>query len=71
MVGHVAGHAVGWRPAKPLTRSWRPGAALDAADAVGMTHATARKHYLDSKKAFKSQEVLRQHADKLRGAATG
>jgi len=36
-----------------------------------MTHATARKHYLDSKKAFKSQEVLRQHADKLRGAATG
>lgn len=41
-----------------------------AAAAVGMTPATARKHYLDSKKAFDSQKVLRQHADKLRGAAT-
>ncbi len=34
-----------------------------------MSPATARKHYLDSKKAFKSQELLQQHADKLRGAA--
>lgn len=41
-----------------------------AAAAVGISPATARMHYLDAQKAFNSQELLRQHADKLRGVPT-